>query len=47
MSGKLRAWFREELSGMEPFLDTEETPDATRAEQKSGIRQMLKYDDTP
>ena len=38
MKEKQRARFWEELSGMESYLDTEERPDASRAEQKSGIR---------
>ena len=38
MKEKQRARFWEELSGMESYLDTEEMPDASRAEVKSGIR---------
>ena len=39
MTDKLHAWFREELSGMEDFLDTEEQPDASRVSRKSAVRQ--------
>ena len=35
----LRAWYNEELSGMESFLDTEEEPDIPRELRKSTIRQ--------
>ena len=38
MKDTLRAWYKEELSGMEDFLNTEERPDASREEQKEGIR---------
>ncbi len=43
MKELLRAWFREELSGMEDFLDTEEKPDISRVEHKSAVR---KWEDT-
>ena len=39
MKERLRAWWAEELSGMEDFLNTEEKPDASRVEQKSAVRQ--------
>ena len=38
MRDRLRAWYNEELSGMEEFLNTEERPDATRVERKSAVR---------
>lgn len=38
MKDFLRAWFSEELSGMEEFLDTEEQPDVSRVERKSAVR---------
>ncbi len=38
MRESVRSWFREELSGMEEFLDTEEKPDASRVERKSAVR---------
>ena len=38
MTDRLRAWFREELTDMEEFLDTEEKPDISRVEHKSAVR---------
>ena len=38
MKESLRAWFKEELSDMEEFLDTQEEPDISRVERKSAVR---------